>query len=82
MNRLKILVFLLKIGFDINETNKDGRTPLMELCCFDESYPVYYYIRHGSNIYIKDRDGNTTLSIAQSLNNKKVEKYLIEHGAL
>jgi len=77
-----LLDFLIEIGFDINETNKDNRSLLMEMSCYNDSCVFNAYVSRGANIYIKDKNGNTALSNAQSLYNYHVENYLIEHGAL
>jgi len=66
----------------MKKKNKDGKTLLMELCYYNKFYVIFYYISHGANIYVKDNNGNAALSIAHSLNNKRVEEYLIEQSAL
>ncbi|ORX64259.1 ankyrin [Anaeromyces robustus] len=59
---LNVLDFLLSIGFDINERNKNGKTPLMELCHLNNTHTVYYFIKKGAYVFIKDKDGNTALN--------------------
>jgi len=77
-----MLEYLLELGYNINEKDKNGKTPLMKLCYHDNASVVYFFMQHGSNIYMKDNNGNTALSIAQSLHNYRVVNYLVEHGAL
>ncbi|ORX41398.1 ankyrin [Piromyces finnis] len=78
---ISMLEYLFKLGFDVNETDKDGRTPLMEASYCGNINVMEVCLKHGANLYRKDNKGNTALSLAQTLTNKRVENYLIEHGA-
>jgi len=74
------LNFLLEIGFDINETDKDGVSLLMEACYLADASIFLHLLRKGANLYIKDNNGNTALSIAKSSNNYYIKQFLIDHG--
>ncbi|ORX53809.1 putative ankyrin repeat protein, partial [Piromyces finnis] len=72
----------MSYGADVNiVNNKDGRTLLMEASYYGNINIIEVCLKHGANLYMKDNKGNTALSIAQTLNNKRLENYLIEHGA-
>jgi len=78
--KTKLLDLLLELGFDINEIDENGKTALMELCYFDEGMAILFFIRKGANIHIKDKNGNTALSIAKSKGNMQAAHYIIKYG--
>ena len=77
---------LIKLGGDINQPIKDGRTPLMLSCLF-RKYPnvLKLLIQYGADVNAQDKNGFTALMQVLRLNNlsekKTFIKTLIDNGA-
>lgn len=77
---------LIKLGGDINQPIKDGRTPIM-LSCLSRKYPnvLKLLIKYGANVNAQDKNGYTALMQVLRLNNlsekKAFIKTLINNGA-
>ena len=77
---------LIKLGGDVNQPIKDGRTPLM-LSCISRQYPnvLKLLIQYGADINAQDKNGYTALMQVLKLNNtsdkKAFIKTLIDNGA-
>ena len=77
---------LIKLGGDINQPIKDGRTPLM-LSCISRKYPnvLKLLIKYGADVNAQDKNGYTALMQVLRLNNlsekKTFIKTLIDNGA-
>jgi len=41
-DKLDMLIYLLELGYNINEKDKNGKTPLMELCYYDNDALVSF----------------------------------------
>lgn len=52
----------------------------MEACYLADASIFLHLLRKGANLYIKDNNGNTALSIAKSSNNYYIKQFLIDHG--
>ena len=61
---------LIKLGADINQPIKDGRTPLM-LSCISRKYPnvLKLLIQYGADVNAQDKNGYTALMQVLRLNN-------------
>lgn len=77
---------LIKLGGDINQPIKDGRTPIM-LSCISRQYPnvLKLLIKYGADINAQDKNGFTALMQVLKQNNiserKAFIKTLIDNGA-
>ena len=77
---------LIKLGSDINQPIKDGRTPIM-LSCISRKYPnvLKLLIKYGADVDAQDKNGYTALMQVLRLNNlsekKAFIKTLIDNGA-
>ena len=77
---------LIKLGGDINQPIKDGRTPLM-LSCISRKYPnvLKLLIKYGADVNAQDKNGYTALMQILRFNNlsekKAFIKTLIDNGA-
>ena len=77
---------LIKLGGDINQPIKDGRTPIM-LSCISRNYPnvLKLLIQYGTDVNAQDKNGYTALMQVLKLNNtsdkKTFIKTLIDNGA-
>lgn len=77
---------LIKLGGDINQPIKDGRTPIM-LSCISRKYPnvLKLLIQYGADMNAQDKNGYTALMQVLRLNNlpdkKAFIKTLIDNGA-
>ena len=77
---------LIKLGGDINQPIKDGRTPIM-LSCISRKYPnvLKLLIKYGADVNAQDKNGYTALMQILRLHNlsekKAFIKTLIDNGA-
>jgi ankyrin repeat protein len=77
---------LIKLGGDVNQPIKDGRTPLM-LSCLSRKYPnvLKLLIQYGADVNAQDKKGYTALMQVLRLNDlsdkKAFIKTLIDNGA-
>ena len=77
---------LIKLGGDVNQPIKDGRTPLM-LSCISRQYPnvLKLLIQYGADVNAQDKNGYTALMQVLRLNNlsekKAFIKTMIDNGA-
>ena len=77
---------LVKLGADVNQPIKDGRTPLM-LSCISRKYPnvLKLLIKYGADVNAQDKNGYTALMQVLRHNNlsdkKAFIKTLIDNGA-
>ncbi len=69
-------------GYDVKETDKSGRTPLMSAAAYANGDIVSLLIKNGADVNAQDSDGLTPLMYAARLNpDITVFKELIENGA-
>jgi len=81
-SKYSIFECLIENGANLNIADKDGKTPLMVLCNGCRfMYFIEYIINCGADIYTKDNESDTALTISQRKNHL-VYLYLIENGAL
>ena len=77
---------LIKLGGDVNQPIKDGRTPLM-LSCISRTSPnvLRLLIKYGADVNAQDKNGYTALMQVLKLNKasekKTFIKTLIDNGA-
>ena len=77
---------LIKLGGNVNQPIKDGRTPLM-LSCISRKYPnvLKLLIQYGADVNAQDKNGFTALMQVLKQNNiserKAFIKALIDNGA-
>ena len=77
---------LIKLGGDVNQPIKDGRTPIM-LSCLSRKYPnvLKLLIQYGADVNAQDKNGYTALMQILTLNKasekREFIKTLIECGA-
>lgn len=77
---------LIKLGADVNQPIKDGRTPIM-LSCISRKYPnvLKLFIKYGADVNAQDKNGYAALMQVLRLNNlsekKAFIKTLIDNGA-
>ena len=83
---VEVVEELIKLGGDINQPIKDGRTPIM-LSCLSRKYPnvLKLLIQYGADVNAQDKNGYTTLMQILRLNNlsekKAFIKTLIDNGS-
>lgn len=72
---------LVHQGLDVNVSNQDGRTILMDAVEVEYLNFVRVLIRAGADVNAKDKDGKTALQIALAKNNPEIIQLLKEAGA-
>jgi uncharacterized protein len=72
---------LVKQGLDVNVSNQDGRTILMDAVEVEYLNFVRVLIQAGADVNAKDKDGKTALQIATAKNNGEIIQLLKEAGA-
>ena len=83
---VEVVEELIKLGGDINQPIKDGRTPIM-LSCISRQYPnvLRLLIKYGADVNAQDKNGYTALMQVLKLNKasekKAFIKILIDNGA-
>lgn len=82
-NNIAIVAKLLKDGAEVNDPNRDGRTPLMEACQRNHFECVQLILtnREHPQLNLKDDDGNTALMLAAKNNAVNAAAMLIEARA-
>ncbi|MGD0235817.1 MAG: ankyrin repeat domain-containing protein [Syntrophorhabdales bacterium] len=77
-DKLNMIKELLESGEDINETDPEGKTPLMGAAEQGDVAVVQFLVEHGARV--NDQYG-AALMLALSHAHSDVVKYLLEHGA-
>lgn len=72
---------LLSQGVDVNATDRDGETALMEAADSRNAEAVRVLIANGANVNAADEDGETALMIAADEGNTEAVRLLIQAGA-
>lgn len=72
---------VLSRGININATDDDGETALMEAADSRNASAVRVLINNGANVNAADEDGETALMIAADEGNVEAVRLLIEAGA-
>ena len=72
---------LLSDGIDINETDSEGKTPLMIASAIAHTEMVKLLLAHGANINDKNHSGWTPLIYAVITDNLEIVELLVENGA-
>ena len=82
-NNFVIVEFLINNNANIAVPNKNGYTPLHEICRLGDTDAIDFLINHGADVNAKDsKDGNTPLHIACSKGKLESVKLLIkQHNA-
>ena len=78
----KVVRLLLKYGANPNSVDLLGNTPLILATTYDFLECVELLVNHGANVNVTDSRGFSPLDLAIcSSVNKKMEKFLLSHGA-
>ncbi len=83
-NKVKIAELLVACGTDVNATDKEGRTSLLNDSFYWDGSDVpilSYLVAHGAAINAKTKEGESALLIAVRKSDFKTVRFLIEHGA-
>ena len=72
---------LISQGASINESDSDGKTPLMHAICKKQTQTARALINMGTNINMRDKNCYSALSHAISYGNKEIVNLLLEKGA-
>ncbi|RLA71506.1 MAG: hypothetical protein DRG30_08490, partial [Epsilonproteobacteria bacterium] len=82
----EIVKYLLSVGLNPNNKNKDGRTPLHLATQHHRALNVHSLLQKDANLLIKDKEGKTSvdLAVADIGNNKKnlliILREMLRHG--
>ncbi len=80
--REDVIDFCVKHGMDVNETSRpSGITPIVLAACFNNTKIVEQLIKYGAEINAQDNNGMSAKDYAKKLGQKKMVKFLDEHGA-
>ncbi len=64
-SNLDVIKYVHNLGFDINSTDNDGYTPLLQAAFHQENKEVFqYFIEKGANINAKTKNGETLFHLA------------------
>lgn len=66
---------------DIEQTDRDGRTLLINAACYERKSAVEYLIKRKANVNARDNIGFTALHAAVQVGNVEIIKLLLENGA-
>ncbi|ORX49723.1 ankyrin [Piromyces finnis] len=80
-NRVKIINLLLEMNVNIDETNRDGKTPLTIACIKGNENLVDLFLQHGANVNCKDNMEKTPLIYACEKGYSSIAQLLISYGA-
>ncbi|AWR99173.1 ankyrin repeat domain-containing protein [Metallosphaera hakonensis] len=78
---IEIVIFLLDSGFDPNERDGEGNTPIHLAFCNNNLEIVKILIERGADPNVPDKDGFTILHKAEYLGLSSLKEFLIRHGA-
>lgn len=72
---------LIDNGANVNETDKNGVTPLIEACYLGYSRTVKLLLENGADVNFKDNNGRTALMVASYQGHRELVRSLIEKSA-
>jgi len=72
---------LISNGADVNEKDKDGRTPLHSAAREGEMEAVKLLVEAGADLNCTDKDGQTPASLAMAEDHKGIVELLVSKGA-
>ena len=78
----------IQAGTDVNYSypsssrHADGMTALLHAANNNNFDMVQMLVEHGANVNVRNRDGNTALSMAQAKGNNQMADYLLGRGAV
>lgn len=72
---------IFKIDIDINEIDKNGRSPLHIACETGNNKIARFLILEEANLNIQDKEGYTPLHLALDNNNLEIIENLVDNGA-
>lgn len=75
------IISVLRKFDNLDQTDRDGRTLLMNAACYGRVEIVKYLINHGANVNAKDNAGLTALHFAVKDANKGIITLLLDAGA-
>jgi len=81
----EIIELLIAHGADVNAKDNEGKTPLInyvEGLNADGDDVIELLLANGADVNIKDDNGKTALDYAEAMDDKKMSKLLIAHGAI
>lgn len=68
-NNLDLIKYLVACGANINTTNNDGYTPLMDAATLGKNDILSYLLKQGAQKALKNKNGKTALDLATAKNN-------------
>lgn len=80
-NILEIAELLIKNGFEVNNVNRNGYTPLMSSIFRNNIKIAELLVKHGANIDATTEVGKTMLMYSIEINNLWMAKLLLDNGA-
>ncbi len=78
---LEIFSLLLERGYDVNEQDKDGLTPLMRAVQNEHEEQVKYLLEAHADTNMIDEHGHTALQQAAECNYSSIAQLLLDHHA-
>jgi ankyrin repeat protein len=77
----EIAELLVKNGADVNQTDVNGLTPLMESVKETNLEMVRFFVKNGANVNARTKEGKTVLDLAKAIGNNEVTNELKKAGA-
>ena len=77
-----IIDFLASQGSEVNVTNGESETPLFRAVVGGQIEAVRRLYELGADINTRDKNGTSPLKMARLRDFKKIEDFLVQHGAV
>ena len=79
-NNLKLIHYLFERGVDLNLSNNNGDTPLMDAAYLGKIAILSYLLENGAETTLKNKRGKTALDLSRSKNNTEATQLLVSYA--